>query len=161
MIAQLAAVLAIAGAVAVFFNRIRQPVVLGYVCAGLVARLGFSKYVPGASSPELSTLAELGVIFLLFSLGLEFSFRRVARLGGRVAFAALFEVGAVMAGGAALASLLIPSAPPTSAWIVGAMTAISSTTIIFKALEESGLKTRRFAQYVLESSFSRTSLPSS
>jgi CPA2 family monovalent cation:H+ antiporter-2 len=144
LIQDLAIVLGFAAVVSVLFHRIKQPVVLGYICSGIAASLLIER--PGSFSSELRTLADLGVIFLMFSLGLEFSFRKLFRLGGRVAFTALFEVGAVLAGGAALASIL---GFGRSAWLIGAMLAISSTTIIFKALDEAGLKTRRFAQYVL------------
>jgi CPA2 family monovalent cation:H+ antiporter-2 len=150
LIRDLAIVLAIAASVSIFFHRIRQPVVLGYIVSGIVASLALGSY-----SSELRTLADLGVIFLMFSLGLEFSFRKVAKLGPRVAFSALFEVAAVLAGGTLLTRVmtnLIGWPDPSysqSAWLIGAMLAISSTTIIFKALDEIGLKTRRFAQTVL------------
>lgn len=142
LIRDLAIILAIAGGVSLVFHRIRQPVVLGYICAGLAANL-----TSGPFSPDLKTLAELGVIFLMFSLGLEFSFRKVARLGPSVAFIALFEVGALFGSGYALARALEWS--PQHSIFIGAMSAISSTTIIVKALDELGLKTRRFAQLVL------------
>ncbi len=142
LIRDLAIILAIAGAVSLVFHRIRQPVVLGYICAGLAANL-----TSGPFSPDLRTLAELGVIFLMFSLGLEFSFRKVARLGPSVAFIALFEVGALFGAGYALARGLGWSTQHSL--FIGAMASISSTTIIVKALDELGLKTRRFAQLVL------------
>ncbi len=141
LIRDLGVLLGIAGLVSLIFHRIRQPVVLGYICAGIVASA-----VAGPFTSEFRTLADLGVIFLLFSLGLEFSFRKVVRLGPTVAVAALLEVFGVFALGAWSGRLLGWSSQDSL--FLGGMLSISSTTIIVKAFDEFGLKTRRFAQIV-------------
>lgn len=141
LIRDLGVILGIAAVVSLIFHRIRQPVVLGYICAGIVASA-----VAGPFSSDFRTLADLGVIFLMFSLGLEFSFRKVVRLGPSVAIAALFEVGGVFLFGSWVGHLLGWSSQ--DGLFLGGMLSISSTTIIVKALDEFGLKSRRFAQLV-------------
>ncbi|MEN9723728.1 MAG: hypothetical protein RJB38_1714 [Pseudomonadota bacterium] len=142
LIHDLGVILAIAAAVSLVFHRIRQPVVLGYICAGVLASA-----IAGPFRSEVRTLADLGVIFLMFSLGLEFSFRKVVRLGPSVAFASGFEVLGVFAAGFLVSRLWGCSAEKSL--MVAGMVAISSTTVIVKALDELGLKTRRFAQLTL------------
>ena len=142
LISDLGVILAIAGVVSLVFHQIRQPVVLGYICAGLLA-----SWLTGPIHSEIHTLAELGVIFLMFSLGLEFSFRKIVRLGASMAFVSLFEVACVFAAGTWLGVAL--GWATRDALFLGAMLSISSTTIIVKALEEFDLKNRRFAQNVL------------
>ncbi len=140
LIQDLALILALASGVVLVFHKIKQPVVLGYIVAGLL--------VAGVRDSEnLSTLAELGVIFLMFSLGLEFSFRKLAKIGGQALFMGLFETSLMFAGGWTIGHFL--SLSPIEKIFLGGMVAISSTTIIAKAFEEKGLKSRRFAQSVM------------
>ncbi len=142
LIRDLGVILGLAALVSMVFQRIRQPVVLGYIVAGVLA-----SSIAGPFQSDFRVLAELGVIFLMFSLGLEFSFRKVFRLGPSVGFAALFEVGGLFALGTWTGSAL--GWPLQDSLFLGGMVSISSTTIIVKALDEFGLKTRRFAQLVL------------
>lgn len=91
-IQDLAVIMLIAGIVTVTFNRFKQPVVLGYIVAGVI----IGPYTPPFSlihdEQTINTLAELGVVFLLFSLGLEFSLRKLARVGVTAIVAALSEI---------------------------------------------------------------------
>ena len=142
----LAIVLAAAAGVAFVFQRLKQPVVMGYILAGAL----IGPYSPFTSSkfdlPSIHFWADLGIIFLMFHLGLEFSFRRLFRSGltalwvGAVEVTAMFVIGSLIAR-AWLAGFGAPA-------FLGAMVAISSTTIIVKAIDELGLKNKRFAENV-------------
>jgi CPA2 family monovalent cation:H+ antiporter-2 len=92
------ALILIAGAiVTLLFRKIRQPLVLGYIIAGFLVGPHF-KFLPSvADNDNIETLAEIGVIFLLFSLGLEFSFKKLMRVGGAASITALVEIIAITA----------------------------------------------------------------
>lgn len=146
LIRDLAVILAVAGIVTLIFQRIRQPVVLGYLVAGLIVGPYTPPFPMVKDVPNIKTLAELGVIFLMFSLGIEFSFRKLARVGVSASFTACFE------------AIVMSSLGILAAWLfgwsfidgifLGAILSISSTTIIIKALDELNLKTRRFAEII-------------
>lgn len=139
-------ILAAAGAVSFVFQRIRQPLVLGYIIAGLLIGPHMFSYRMVLDLPNIRIWAELGVIFLMFSLGLEFSFRKLAKVGISASVTSIFEVSAMALVGFGLGTFL-----GWSNWdrlFLGAMMAISSTTIIIKALDELKLKTRRFAEMI-------------
>lgn len=129
-----ALVLGTAAVTTVLFERLRQPVVLGYLLAGLLVgpHLTFMPFVADRSTTE--TLAELGVILLLFAIGLEFSIRRLIRVGGSVTLTAVIDVSLMAWLGIGAATLLGWS--PREALFTGAITAISSTTIIAKTFED-------------------------
>jgi monovalent cation:H+ antiporter-2, CPA2 family len=128
-----ASVLCVAAVTTVIFQRLKLPVVLGYLLAGLL--LGPSGIgVNLTNSKDVHTLAELGVILLMFALGLEFSFRDLARAGTRGAVTALFEVGTMLWLGF-LAARLLGFAPLPSVFIAS-MLAISSTTLIVRVFHE-------------------------
>lgn len=145
LIRDLALILGVAAAVTFVFHRIRQPVVLGYIVAGfLVVRV---PGMPGISDlPNVRTWAELGVIFLMFTLGLDFSFRKLARVGISASITAVWEVGWMFLVGTGLGYALGWSRWDTL--FFGGMLAISSTTIIIKALDGLNLRSRRFAQMI-------------
>jgi CPA2 family monovalent cation:H+ antiporter-2 len=133
----LAMVLGVAAVTTVLFQRLRQPVVLGYVMAGLIT--GPHTPVPlFADRDTIETLSELGVILVMFSLGLEFSLRRLLRKGAGVALVAIIEVSAMMWLGFAVARLF--GWTTAEALLTAAVVSISSTTIIAKAFEEQGLR---------------------
>ncbi len=140
LIRDLAVILGVAAVVTLVFQRIRQPVVLGYIIAGALVGARIT------DQPNIKTWAELGVIFLMFSLGLEFSFRKLAKVGISSGFTALFEVSVMILTGFGLGRLMRWS--PMESLFLGAILAISSTTIIIKALDELKLKTRRFAEMI-------------
>ncbi len=142
----LAIIMLVAGIVTVIFHRLHQPVVLGYIIAGLI----LGPHTPPVSfihdETTVKTLAELGVIFLMFSLGLEFSVRRLLRTGATALIAACAEIVLMILVGFEIGRFF--GWRPIDALFLGAMLAISSTTIIIKALDELGMKKEPFAQTI-------------
>ncbi|OTP79222.1 cation:proton antiporter [Caballeronia sordidicola] len=145
-IQDLAVIMAIAGVVTVLFHRLKQPVVLGYIVAGVI----IGPYTPPFQlihdEATIQTLGELGVVFLMFSLGLEFSLKKLFKVGATAFVAAASEI-----------LLMIWIGYEIGQWFgwntmdslfLGAMLAISSTTIIVKALSELGMKGEPFAQLI-------------
>ncbi len=129
----LALVLCAAAVTTVLFQRLRQPVVLGYLLAGLV----IGPYVPiplEANSQVVQTLAELGVILLMFSLGIEFSLQKLMRVGATASFVAIVQCSVMIWLGYMVGQSLGWSR--LASFYAGAMISISSTTIIVKAFEE-------------------------
>jgi CPA2 family monovalent cation:H+ antiporter-2 len=138
-LAALAVVLCVAAVTTVAFQRLRQPVILGYLLAGLI--VGPHLPVPLVADPNVvHLLSELGVILLMFSLGLEFSLRKLIKVGLVAGITALIQCGAMTWLGFAVGRLM--------GWTVGesvfagAAVAISSTTIIAKAFSEQGIAGR-------------------
>lgn len=128
-----ALVLCTAAITTIVFQRLRQPVILGYLLAGLL--IGPHTAFPLiADRGTTETLAQLGVILLLFAIGLEFSIRRLLRVGGSVAITAVIDLSLMVWLGIGAASLL--GWTSHEGLFTGAMVAISSTTIIAKAFEE-------------------------
>jgi CPA2 family monovalent cation:H+ antiporter-2 len=145
-IQDLAVVMALAGVVTVLFHRLKQPVVLGYIAAGVI----IGPYTPPFQlihdEQTIQTLGELGVVFLMFSLGLEFSLRKLFQVGATAIVAALSEIVLMLWLGYEIGNAFGWS--PMDSLFLGAILAISSTTIIVKALSELGLKRESFAQLV-------------
>jgi len=135
----LALVLCVAAVTTVVFHRLRQPVVFGYLLAGMI--VGPHIPVPLVADPDMvRTLAELGVILLMFSIGLEFSVRRLLQVGGPASIAAVAETSVMMGLGYVAGRLIGFST--TESIFAGAIVAISSTTIIAKAFAEQGIRGR-------------------
>jgi CPA2 family monovalent cation:H+ antiporter-2 len=145
-IQDMAVVMLIAGIVSVVFHRFRQPVVLGYIVAGLIIGPHTPPNVLLLDEATIKTLGEIGVIFLMFSLGLEFSLRKLVKVGATAFVAALSEIVLMIWIGYEVGRWF--GWRTMDALFLGAMLAISSTTIIVKALAELGLKRERFAQLV-------------
>lgn len=145
-ITDLALILAVAGATTLFFKKINQPVVLGYIIAGLLVGPHVSLLPTVADAKGVQTWSEIGVIFLLFSLGLEFSFKKLVKVGGAASVTALIEIG-IMFGLGFLAGISLGWSP-TDSLFLGALLSISSTTIIVRAFDETGVRTRRFVNLV-------------
>lgn len=132
----LALVLCVAAATSILFQRLRQPVVLGYLIAGVIVGPHFA--VPlNAETANLESFAEIGVVLLLFSLGLDFSLAKLRRLGPSAAFVAVVQVGFALFVGAATASALGWSR--VECLFAGAMVSISSTVLIRKVFAEIGV----------------------
>ena len=142
----LAVVMVLAGIVTVVFNRLKQPVVLGYILAGFIIGPHTPPYSLIHSEETINTLAELGVILLMFSLGLEFSLRKLRQVGGPALLAALLEIFAMGWVGFELGRLFGWST--TDSLFLGAMLSMSSTTIIIKVLTELGRTKENFAQLI-------------
>jgi monovalent cation:H+ antiporter-2, CPA2 family len=142
----LAVVMILAGVVTVIFHRFKQPVVLGYIVAGFIIGPHSPPFELITSKESINTLAEIGVVLLMFSLGLEFSLRKLKQVGGTAVIAATLEIFGMGWVGYELAGLFGWST--TDRLFLGAMLSMSSTTIIIKVLTELGQTKERFAQLV-------------
>ena len=142
----LAIIMMIAGLISLLFHRLKQPVVLGYLLAGMIVGPHTPPMPLVTDVATIQTLAELGVVFLLFSLGLEFSLKRLKAVGLTAIVAAITEIVLMIWLGYQIG--LAFGWSEMDALFLGAMLSISSTTIIVKALEELGLKRQRFAQLI-------------
>lgn len=146
LIQDLGLILGVAAVVTLIFKKLKQPLVLGYLVAGFLVSSHFP-FIPTVTDPTtISVWAEIGVIFLLFGLGLEFSFKKLARVGGSASIIALVEV-CFMLGLGYLSGQLLGWSKMDSLFL-GGILSISSTTIIVRAFEELGLKSRRFVGLV-------------
>jgi CPA2 family monovalent cation:H+ antiporter-2 len=146
-IQDLAVIMLAAGIVTVLFHLLRQPVVLGYIAAGVLIGPHTKWYASLVTDEQsIRTVAELGLIFLLFSLGLEFSLRHLRRVGATAVVAALAGIVTMLWLGYELGLAFGWSA--MDALFLGAMLSISSTTITIKAIDELGLKQQAFAHIV-------------
>jgi len=147
LITDLALILAVAGVTTLLFKKIKQPVVLGYIIAGFLVGPHVSLIPTVADAEGIRVWSEIGVIFLLFSLGLEFSFRKLVKVGGSAFITALVGITVMNALGFLAGYLL--------GWkfmdrlFLGAILSISSTTIIMRAFDELGVRTKKFATLVL------------
>ncbi len=142
----LAIIMLAAGIVTVVFHLLRQPVVLGYIVAGVLIGPHTPPYTFVTNEETIRTLAELGVVFLLFSLGLEFSLRHLRQVGATALVSAIAGIVTMLSVGYAVGRAFDWSV--MDALFLGAMLSISSTTITIKALEDLKLKKQHFAQVV-------------
>lgn len=147
LISDLGLILVVAGITTVLFRRLKQPVVLGYILAGFLVGPHFGYFPTVVEEASIDVWAELGIIFLLFSLGLEFSFKKLLHVGGSAATTALVIVIGMMTTGFLAGRLMDFS--NISSLFLGGMLSMSSTTIILKALTDLGMTHRRFAPQVL------------
>lgn len=143
-IQDLATVMLIAGLTTVIFQRLRQPVVLGYIIAGVLVGPYTFPVVFIHDEQTIRTLSELGMILLLFALGLEFSLKKLREVGGAALVAAVCEIVLMLWLGYEIGRFF--GWTPMDALFLGAMLSMSSTTIIMKALDDLDLKRERFAQ---------------
>lgn len=146
LIYDLAIMLGMASVVTLLFQRIGQPVVLGYLVAGIIIGPYTPPHALVNDIPNIKILSELGVIFLIFSLGLEFSFHKLARVGFSATVTGFFEVILMILIGFVLGKVLGWSF--NNSLFLGAALSISSTTIIIKAIEELNLLKKRFAELI-------------
>ncbi|HSK14231.1 MAG TPA: cation:proton antiporter [Phnomibacter sp.] len=147
LITELALILGAAGVTTLLFRRLRQPVVLGYVIAGFIVGPNSDLFPAISEIENIKTWAEIGVIFLLFALGLEFSFKKLAKVGASAGITGVWEISIMMSIGFLTGTMLGWSRMDSI--FLGGIIAISSTTIIFRAFDELGLKTRQFTNLVL------------
>lgn len=146
LIQDLGIILVTAAAVTILFKKLKQPAVLGYLIAGLLLgpHVAFMPTVKDVSSVKV--WAEIGVIILLFGLGLEFSFKKLAKVGKTASITALFEIVFMMSAGFIVGKLL--GWHNMDSLFLGGILAISSTTIIVRAIDELGMKSRKFTSLV-------------
>ena len=147
LISDLALILICAGVMTLLFKSLKQPIVLGYIVAGFLASPNMP-YMPSVSDMHgIHLWSEIGVIFLLFALGLEFSFKKILKMGAAPIIAALAIILCMMYVGSLTGSFFGWS--DMDCIYLGGMLAMSSTTIIFKAFDDMGLRQERFAGLVL------------
>lgn len=146
LITDLGLILAVAGVTTLLFKKLKQPVVLGYIIAGLLVGPHVSLIPTVVDEEAIKTWSEIGVIFLLFSLGLEFSFKKLVKVGGSASITAVVEIILMIAVGYG-AGLLMGWSQMDSIFL-GAILSMSSTTIIIRAFDELGVRTRKFAGLV-------------
>ncbi|WEK34010.1 MAG: cation:proton antiporter [Candidatus Pseudobacter hemicellulosilyticus] len=146
LISDLALILGAAAIVTLLFKKLKQPVVLGYIIAGFFVGPYFNWLPSVTEQSNIQIWAEIGVIFLLFSLGLEFSFKKLIKVGPPASITAVFEVISMVAVGYGTGKLLGWS--NMDSLFLGGILSISSTTIILRAFEELNVKTQRFAHLV-------------
>lgn len=145
-IQDLAVIMLVAGVVTILFHRLRQPVVLGYIVAGFIIGPHTPPFGLIHDEDTIKTLAELGVIFLMFCLGLEFSLRKLFKVGATAFIAAFLEITLMIWIGYEIGQYFGWST--MDSLFLGAILAISSTTIIVKALNDLKMKNQPFAQLI-------------
>ena len=146
LITDLAFILILGAVVTILFKWIKQPVVLGYIVAGFLASPHF-EYLPSVNTEEnIEFWAQIGIVVLLFSLGLEFSFKKLMNVGGSAVVTALIIVAGMMSGGFAIGHVLGFS--HINSLFLGGMLSMSSTTIIIKAFTDMNLRAKKFASMV-------------
>lgn len=146
-ISDLAIILISAGIVTLLFKRLKQPLVLGYIVAGFLAG-PHMPYTPSVSDmTSIHTWADIGVIFLMFTLGLEFSFKKIVKMGVGPIIAACSVMFCMMSVGSMVGHFF--GWGSMNSLFLGGMLAMSSTTIIYKAFDDLGLRQQKFASEVL------------
>ena len=147
LIQDLALILMVAGLVTLLFKKLRQPLVLGYIVAGFLVSPHMPYLMSVVDKADIRTWADIGVMFLLFSLGLDFSFKKILKMGMAPVIAALTIIFCMMALGTGVGTMFGWSR--MNCLFLAGMLAMSSTTIIYKALDDLGLRQQRFAGLVM------------
>ena len=147
LIADLALILIFAGVMTLIFKKLKQPLVLGYIVAGFLASPHFGLLPSVLDTESIHVWSDIGVIFLLFALGLEFSFKKIVKVGGPAIIAALTIIFGMIFLGFIVGSSFGWS--KMDAIFLGGMIAMSSTTIIYKAFDDMGLKKKQFTGLVM------------
>lgn len=149
LISDLGLILMTAAVAVLLFKKIKQPLVLGYLIAGFLAGNHFDFFPSVKDLKSVEVWAEIGVIFLLFSLGLEFSFKKLMKVGGSASITAVTQIIAMIAIGYMVGQWI--GWKPMDSVFLGVILSVSSTTIILKTFEELGVKTQKFAGIVIGS----------
>ena len=146
LITDLALILGAAALITLLFKKLKQPLVLGYLIAGFLVGPHFHLLPTVTDTESIEVWAEIGVIFLLFSLGLEFSFKKLIQVGAPASITAIVEVITMLGIGFVTGTLMGWSR--IDSIFLGGVLSISSTTIIIRAFDELGIKGRKFAGLV-------------
>lgn len=146
LIKDLSLIMVLGAIVTIIFKKVKQPVVLGYIVAGFFASSHFS-LLPTVTNPEnIEFWAQIGIVVLLFNLGLEFSFKKLLNVGGSAVVTALIIVGGMMLLGFATGHVIGLST--IDSIFLGGMLSMSSTTIIIKAFTDLNMRQQKFASLV-------------
>ena len=146
LISDLAVILLTGGIVTVIFKKLNQPLVLGYILAGFLIGPYMPFFFNVTDSASISTWSEIGIIILMFGLGLEFNLHKLVSVGGTAIITALTEVGGMLLFGYLVGQAL--GWGTMDSVFLGGMLSMSSTTIIIKAFDDLGVRKERFAQLV-------------
>jgi CPA2 family monovalent cation:H+ antiporter-2 len=146
LISDLGLILMTAAVAVLLFKKIKQPLVLGYLIAGFLAGSHFDFFPSVKDIHSVEVWAEIGVIFLLFSLGLEFSFKKLMKVGGTASITAIIQIISMILVGYISGRWMGWS--QMDSIFLGAILSMSSTTIILRAFDELGVKGRKFAGIV-------------
>lgn len=149
MIIDLAIMLSTAAVVTIVFKKLKLPTILGYIVAGFLIGPHFPMFLDIESTASVETWSEIGVVVILFHIGLEFDFHKIANLGSTAIVSALVKMSGVMAVGYAFGILI--GLNQINAIFLGAMLSISSTVVIQKCLSELGLEREKFSNLVMGS----------
>lgn len=146
LITDLALILVSAGIITLLFKWLKQPLVLGYIVAGLLAGPYVQVFPTVGDIANINIWAEIGVVFLLFALGLEFSFKKLVNVGSTAFITAITEVVTMLIIGYLVGYMMGWST--MNSIFLGGMLSMSSTTIIIKAFDDLGLRSQRFTGIV-------------
>lgn len=146
-IADLALMMLVAAVVSLLFKKLKQPVVLGYIVAGFLISPNFKLLPTVVAVEDISMWGEIGIVFLMFALGLEFSFKKIVDVGKSAIITAMTVMTAMILIGFLIGRLL--GWGQMDSIFLGGMLSMSSTMIILKAYEEFGIKKKKFASLVL------------
>ena len=147
LVKDLALILVVAGTVTLLFKRLKQPLVLGYIVAGFIVSPQMPYTMSVIDRADVQTWADIGVIFLLFSLGLDFSFKKILKMGAAPVIASLTIIFCMMLIGVTVGNAFGWS--QMDCIFLAGMLAMSSTTIIYKAFDDMGLRQQHFASLVM------------
>lgn len=147
LVQDLALILVVAGFVTLLFKKLKQPLVLGYIVAGFLVSPHMSYTMSVVDKDDIQTWADIGVIFLLFSLGLDFSIKKILKMGASPIIAACTIIFSMM-----ILGIIVGHSfgwKEMDCIFLGGMVAMSSTTIIYKAFSDMGLTQQGFASTVM------------
>lgn len=147
LIIDLTIILTAGGVTTLVFKKLKQPLVLGYILAGFLISPYVSLFPTVKETHNIEIWSQIGVVFLLFSLGLEFSFKKLTKVGGAASVTAIVEIIGIGFVGFMIGTLLGWST--MDSLFLGGMLSLSSTIIIIRAFDELGLKTEKFVNIVL------------
>ena len=147
LVKDLALILMVAGIVTIIFKKLKQPLVLGYIVAGFLVSPHMPYTMSVIDESDIKTWADIGVIFTLFSLGLDFSFKKIVKMGASPIIATVVIVFSMMMLGISMGHGFGWS--KMDCIFLGGMLAMSSTTIIYKAFDDMGLRQQKFAGMVM------------
>jgi len=147
LIQDLALILVVAGIVTILFKKLKQPLVLGYIVAGFLVSPHMRYTASVADTENVHLWADIGVMFLLFSLGLDFSFKKILKMGASPVISTITIIFCMSMSGICVGHAF--GWPKMDCIFLGGMLAMSSTTIIYKAFDDLGLRQQQFAGLVM------------
>ncbi|MDD7601584.1 MAG: cation:proton antiporter [Firmicutes bacterium] len=146
LISDLAVMMLTAGIITILFKRMKQPLILGYILAGFLTSPYFPLFMTVEDTEAIHTWSEIGIIFLMFHLGLEFNLHKLARVGGTAIITTIIEVAGMLAAGFGAGRLL--GFNLMDSICLGGMLSMSSTTVIIKVFDELNLKGKKYTEMV-------------